>query len=77
MRRKATTLLILSAAAGLASGCVGARPLATAPAEPGKPLWSAGAGDTLGATSFHKPVIVAAYEARRADDAAFAAAPTD
>lgn len=75
MRRKAPTVLFVTFAATLVGGCAGATPVA-ARAEPGRPLYAAGAGDALGAASFRRPVVLAAYEAREGG-AAYAAAPTD
>ncbi len=78
MRRKALTLVPAALIALGLAGCSGKRATAYAPAEPGVPLWSSGSGDALGSGTFHRPVVVAAYEARHADDdTAFAAAPTD
>ncbi len=81
MRRNARPLvpaaLTALVATALAAGCSGKTATVYAPATPGVPLWSAGAGDTLGSGSFERPVVIAAYEARQIDDTAFAAVPTD
>lgn len=80
MRRRAITALV-AALAALSSGCASRTERVSAVRTADAPLWSAGAGDALGESSFHHPVIVAAHEAHRArlgaPDSEFAAAPSE